>query len=85
MFERIGRQMLELGQAQIRNGDEVRARSEPACGALGVLQPVHRLHKRIAAPLLHACDHALEVCLERARQPLEGLQARMHGPTDPTL
>ena len=66
MFERIGRQMLELGQPQVGNGDEVLARPEATSGPLGVLhQSVHRLHKRIAAPLLHARDHALEVRLER--------------------
>lgn len=37
IFERIGWQMLELGQAQIGNGDEVFARSEPASGALWAL------------------------------------------------
>jgi hypothetical protein len=49
VLQRIGRHVLELGQAQVRNRDEVLARPEPASGPLGVLhQAVHRLHKRIA-------------------------------------
>ena len=78
--------MLELGQAQLRNGDEVSARSEPFGRSLGVLQqPVHGLNECVATSLLHARDHPFKVRPERARQPLEGLQATSHRPADPAL
>ena len=78
--------MLELGQPQVGHGDEVLAGPEPSGCALGVLhQPVHRLHKRVAAPLLHPRDHPLQVRAERARQPLERLQARAPRPANPAL
>ena len=59
-----GRQMSERGQAQVRGGDEVPARSEATGGQLGVLRKAaHGLHKRVGSPMLHACDHPLEVRL----------------------
>mgnify|MGYP006178855881 CR=1 FL=1 len=59
--------MLELGQAQTHNDDEVRARFEAACGAHGVMQqPVHGLHKCVAAPLEHA-EHS----------PVTGIQLKL--------
>ena len=76
--------MPELGQAQVRDGDEVLARSEATGGPLGVLhQTVHGLHKCVGAPLLHTRDHALEMHLECSRQPLERHQAAAHRPIDP--
>ena len=53
--ERAGRQVLELGHAQVGDGDEVLARPEAARGALGLLQqPVHRLDEGVAAVIDHA-------------------------------
>ena len=76
--------MLELGHAQVGDGDEVVEVAEASGGGLRLLEPpVHRLDVGVAAPVEHAADHAAQVRLDRGAKPLEGFQARASGPADP--
>ena len=76
--------MLELGHAQVGDGDEVLARPEAARGALGLLQqPVHRLDEGVAAVIDHAAHHRVEPLLERGGQLLERLEPAAPRPAQP--
>jgi hypothetical protein len=61
--------MLELGHPQVGDRDEVRAGSEAARIALGLLQQaVHGLHEGVAAVIHHPPHHGVEALLESALQ-----------------
>ncbi len=82
--ERMSRQVLELGHAQVGDGDEVLARPEAARGALGLLHlPVHGLDEGVGAVVDHAAHDRVEAVLDRGRQLLERLQPTAPGPTHP--
>src|ERR1019366_3305195 len=70
--ERVSGQMLESGQPQVGNGDEVLARAKAPCGALGLLQqPVHGLDEGVAAVIGHAAHHRAEALLDGGGEFLE--------------
>ncbi len=71
--EQAGRQVLELGHPQVGGRDEVRAGSEAARSALGLLQQaVHGLHEGVAAVIHHPTHRGVEALFERGGQFLEG-------------
>lgn len=80
----MSRQVLELGHAQVCNGDEVGAGSEAACGPFGLLQQaVHRLDEGVAAVIGHAAHHGVEPVLQGAGQLLERLEPAAPSPAQP--
>ena len=84
--KRTGRQIRELGHAQVSNGNEVLARPEAPCGTLGLLQQaVHRLHEGIAAVIDHPAHHRRHPLAQGERQFLEGLKPAAPGPAQPGL
>lgn len=77
-------QMLELGHAQVGDGDEVRCCAEPASGALGLLQQtVHRLDEGVGSVVDHSPYDGLGALGNRARQLLERLEPATPGPAQP--
>ena len=84
--ERMTRQVLELGHAQISNGDEGRGCSEAPRGALGLLQhAVHGFDKSIGPVISHASHDGVDTVGDRASQFLEWFQSAASGPTQPGL
>ena len=70
--------MRELGQPEVRDGDEVGRRSEAARCAFGLLhQPVHRFDEGVGSMVEHAAHDGVEVLRQGSSQPLERLQPSM--------
>ena len=80
-LQRVDRQMLGLGHAQIGDGNEVAGGPEPPGRSLGLLQQaVHGLHIRIAALVQHAAHVRLEALAQGLGQLPKRLQAAAPGP-----
>lgn len=74
--ERTWGQVLELGHAQISDGDEVDGRLEAARGALGLLKrPVHGLDEGVGAVVDPAAHDGLKALGQREGELLERLRA----------
>ena len=81
----MGGQMVELGHAQVGDGDEARCCAEAACGALGLLQQtVHRLDEGVGPVVDHSPHDGLGALGNRASQLLERLEPAALGPAHPS-
>ena len=76
--------MLELGHAQVGDGDEVRCGAKAARGALGLLQQtVHRLDEGVGSVVDHSPNDGLGALGDCPSQLLERLESASPGPAQP--
>ena len=78
--------MLELGHAQVGDGDEVGRCAKAPCGALGLLQQaVHGLDEGVGSVVDHAPHDGLGALGDRAGQLLERLEPAARCPAQPSV
>ena len=77
--------MLELGHAQVGDGDEVGCGSVAACSSFRLLQQsVHGLDEGVGSVVNHAAHHRIDVLDDRLGQLLKRLKSAASGPACPS-